>query len=168
MLLTGIAFDGRLRATRFAGPGVVFALVALVLFALMAITSDIALETMSLAPAVRRSPAASTARLVILLVVVVARTGIAAGRRPTNGPSWSRSRLVGAFVVAGTLDVLGLIAFAIGLETAPTWMVGLAASFGPAVTIIVAVAFLGERLKPVQWVGLAGILTRDRCCIAVP
>ena len=36
-------------------------------------------------------------------------------------------------------------------------MVGLAASFGPAVTIVVAVAFLGERLKPIQWFGLAGI-----------
>ena len=46
----------------------------------------------------------------------------------------------------------------IGLETAPTWLVGLASSFGPAVTIIAAVAFLGERLKPIQWVGLGGIL----------
>ena len=27
-----------------------------------------------------------------------------------------------------------------------------------AVTIVVAVAFLGERLKPIQWVGLAGVL----------
>jgi drug/metabolite transporter (DMT)-like permease len=36
-------------------------------------------------------------------------------------------------------------------------MVGLAASFGPAVTIMVAVAFLGERLRPVQWFGLLGI-----------
>ena len=55
------------------------------------------------------------------------------------------------------LDVVGLVSFAIGLETAPTWMVGLAASFGPAVTIVVAVALLGERLKPIQWAGLAGI-----------
>jgi drug/metabolite transporter (DMT)-like permease len=37
-------------------------------------------------------------------------------------------------------------------------MVGLASSFGPAVTIIAAVAFLGERLKPIQWAGLGGIL----------
>jgi drug/metabolite transporter (DMT)-like permease len=156
VLLTGIAFDGRIRATRFAGPGVVFALVALVLFALMAITSDIALETMS--PLQLYVVARSVnSGLVILLVVVVARTGISAGRRPTNGPSWSRSRLVGALVVAGTLDVLGLMAFATGLESAPTWMVGLAASLGPAVTILVAVALLAERLKPVQWVGLAGI-----------
>ena len=47
VLLTAFAFDGGLRATRFAGPGVVFALVALVLFSLMAITTDVALETMS-------------------------------------------------------------------------------------------------------------------------
>ena len=46
-------------------------------------------------------------------------------------------------------------------------MVGLASSFGPAVTILVAVAFLGERLKPVQWFGLAGILT-GMVAIALP
>ena len=55
------------------------------------------------------------------------------------------------------LDVLGLIVVRVGLEIAPTWMVGLAVSFGPAVTILVAVAFLGERLKPIQWFGLAGV-----------
>src|SRR5512146_2147938 len=45
VILTGVAFDGGLRATRFAGPGVVFAVLALVLFALMAITMDVALES---------------------------------------------------------------------------------------------------------------------------
>ena len=47
VLLTALAFDGGLRATRFAGPGVIFAVVALVLFSLMAITTDVALETMT-------------------------------------------------------------------------------------------------------------------------
>ena len=61
-------------------------------------------------------------------------------------------------MLAGVLDVLGLMSFAYGLEVAETWLVGLASSFGPAVTIVVAVAFLGERLKPIQWVGLAGVL----------
>jgi drug/metabolite transporter (DMT)-like permease len=32
---------------------------------------------------------------------------------------------------------------------------------------VVAVAFLGERLKRVQWVGLAGILL-GMLCIAIP
>ena len=150
-------------ATRFAGPGVVFALVALVLFALMAITTDVALET--------------TAWLQVLLVVADRRTRLDRDRR--RGRRCWRGR---AAVRSGALDrrrrshrpvaprdrrgdrrwpacstSLGLVAFAIGLETAPTWMVGLASSFGPAVTILVAVAFLGERLKPIQWFGLAGI-----------
>jgi drug/metabolite transporter (DMT)-like permease len=60
-------------------------------------------------------------------------------------------------VVAGALDATGLISFAIGLSSAPTWLVGLASSFGPAVTILVAVAMLGERLKGIQWLGLLGV-----------
>jgi drug/metabolite transporter (DMT)-like permease len=60
--------------------------------------------------------------------------------------------------LAGVLDVAGLIVFMYGLEHAETWLVGLASSFGPAVTIVVAVAFMGERLKRIQWVGLAFVL----------
>jgi drug/metabolite transporter (DMT)-like permease len=59
--------------------------------------------------------------------------------------------------VAGILDIVGFIAFAIGLQLAPTWIVGLASSFGPVVAVIVAVALWGERLRPAQWLGLAGI-----------
>jgi drug/metabolite transporter (DMT)-like permease len=68
------------------------------------------------------------------------------------------NRVAWALVLGGgVLDALGLISISAGLESAPTWLVGLASSFGPAVTILAAVALLGERLKPVQWVGLAGI-----------
>jgi drug/metabolite transporter (DMT)-like permease len=158
VVLTGIAFEGGWRATRFAGPGVVFSIVALVLFALMTMVTDIALETMEWLQvyALARGINAATS---IAVVVVLARTAGGRGRRPVGGPAWSDARIVVAIVVAAVLDVLGLIAFAIGLESAPTWMVGLAASFGPAVTILAAVAFLGERLKPIQWVGLAGVAT---------
>jgi drug/metabolite transporter (DMT)-like permease len=68
-------------------------------------------------------------------------------------------RVFVAIVLAGVLDVLGLLAFAYGLQYAETWLVGLASSFGPAVTIVVAVLVLGERLKSIQWLGLAGVLT---------
>jgi EamA-like transporter family. len=57
--------------------------------------------------------------------------------------------------------------FAFGLANAPTWMVGLASSFGPAVTILFAVAFLGERLKPIQWFGLCGVVV-GMVAIAIP
>jgi len=167
VLLTALAFDGGLRATRFAGPGVVFALVALVLFSLMAITTDVALETMSWIQIYTIARVVNASIGIVAVLLLARRAGSALGHRPAGGPTWSNPRIVGALVLAGVLDVVGLIAFATGLETAPTWMVGLAASFGPAVTIMVAVAFLGERLRPVQWFGLLGILT-GMVCIAIP
>jgi drug/metabolite transporter (DMT)-like permease len=158
VVLTGIAFEGGWRATRFAGPGVIFSIIALVLFALMTMVTDIALETMEWLQVYTLARGINAATSIAVLVVL-ARTASERGRRPVDGPAWSNARIVGAITVAAVLDVLGLIAFAIGLESAPTWMVGLAASFGPAVTILAAVAFLGERLKPIQWFGLMGVAT---------
>jgi drug/metabolite transporter (DMT)-like permease len=157
VILTGVAFDGGLRATRFAGPGVVFAVVALVLFALMTITMDVALESADWLQVLLVS------RLVTAATSIVAVGAIAVIRgKPVDGavpsPSTgSRRRVAAMLLVAGTLDVSGLISFSIGLSNAPTWMVGLASSFGPAVTILVAVALLGERLRPIQWFGLVGV-----------
>ena len=157
VILTGVAFEGGLRGTRFAGPGVAFAVVALVMFAAMSIVTDIALDTIDWLPLMIMARGFN-AILSVAILVVLARRGGRSAERPADAPSWSQAKIALAIVVAATLDVLGLISFVIGLETAPTWMVGLASSFGPAVTIIAAVAFLGERLKPVQWAGLGGIL----------
>jgi uncharacterized membrane protein len=158
VILTGVAFDGGLRATRFAGPGVIFAVVALVMFSLMAITMDVALESADWIQVLLVS------RLVIALVSIAAILSLAiAARRATGSSSAAVAdpvpvrRVALMLVVAGALDATGLISFAIGLSNAPTWLVGLASSFGPAVTILVAVAFLGERLKPIQWLGLVGV-----------
>src|SRR6478609_3770287 len=157
VILTGIAFEGGLRGTRFAGPGVAFAVVALAMFAAMSIVTDIALDTIDWLPLMIMARGFN-AILSVAILLVLARRGGRSAERPADAPSWSHAKIALAIVVAATLDVLGLISFVIGLETAPTWMVGLASSFGPAVTIIAAVAFLGERLKPVQWAGLGGIL----------
>ena len=163
VILTGVAFGGGLRATRFAGPGVIFAVVALVLFALMAITMDVALDSAEWIQVLLVS------RLVIALVSIIAIVALAiAGRRTATSAAapaspglvtraLPRRRIAVMLVVAGALDATGLISFAIGLSSAPTWLVGLASSFGPAVTILFAVAFLGERLKPIQWLGLFGV-----------
>ncbi|MEP6638094.1 MAG: DMT family transporter [Chloroflexota bacterium] len=169
VILTGVAFDGGLRGTHFAGPGVAFAVVALTLFALMAITTDIALESAGWLQVLLLSRLVTAA--VAVAAVFAARTRgagpEAAATSPAvraggpvasdRGSSLRSGPVVAAIIVAGTLDVLGLVSFAIGLERAPTWMVGLASSFGPAVTILVAVAFLGERLKRIQWIGLGGV-----------
>jgi len=167
VILTGVAFDGGWRATRLAGPGVIFAVVALVLFSLMAITTDIALETAGWLQVLLVSRLVTS----VISVVAVAVIAIVARRRDPSLTGeleiWRRRRIIPILILAGALDVLGLMSFAIGLETAPTWMVGLASSFGPAVTIIVAVVFLGERLKPIQWLGLVGIAV-GMIAIALP
>ena len=161
VILTGVAFDGGLRGMRFAGPGVAFAVVALILFAVMTIGSDIVLERAGWVQVLLVSRSANAVISVLVLVVAMtALRGPAAplllGERADGGRA--DKRVIGAVVLAGLLDVLGLMSFAYGLEVADTWLVGLASSFGPAVTIVVAVAFLGERLKPIQWLGLAGVL----------
>jgi drug/metabolite transporter (DMT)-like permease len=155
VILTGVAFDGGLRATRFAGPGVIFAVVALVLFSLMAITMDVALETADWLQVlvVSRLVIGIVTLAAIGVVAVRARSRQGVSRDSERGTAWTR-RLAVMLVAAGALDALGLISFAVGLSEAPTWLVGLASSFGPAVTILVAVAFLGERLKRIQWFGL--------------
>jgi drug/metabolite transporter (DMT)-like permease len=163
VVLTGIAFDGGLRGVRFASPGVIFAVVALILFATMTIASDVVIER---APWLQMLLVGRTANAVasiaILLVATTVFRRIAApmieGDDGVDTPIRSDRWAFLAVVLAGTLDVIGLVFFAYGLEHAETWLVGLASSFGPAVTIIVAVALLGERLRPIQWVGLAGIL----------
>ncbi|HUP54959.1 MAG TPA: DMT family transporter [Methylomirabilota bacterium] len=162
VILTGVAFGGGVRGIRFAGPGVVFAVVALILFAVMTIGSDIVLERTGWVEVLLVSRSANA--VISVLVLVVAMTvlrGPAAPLLQGEAADGGRldTRVVAAVVVAGVLDVVGLMSFAYGLEVAETWLVGLASSFGPAVTIVVAVVFLGERLKPIQWVGLAGVLT---------
>jgi drug/metabolite transporter (DMT)-like permease len=161
VILTGVAFDGSVRGTKLASPGVAFAIVALVLFASMSIGSDIVIDRASWVEVLIVSRIANALVSVAILAVLVtwfrgpARPLLAGAERAS--PVTDR-RVVGLVGLAGILDVAGLMVFTYGLEHAETWLVGLASSFGPAVTIVVAVAFLGERLRPIQWLGLAGVL----------
>jgi drug/metabolite transporter (DMT)-like permease len=156
VVMTGVAFDTGWRKTHLAGPGVVFAIVALVLFAVMTVGLAEAIETSAWLPVIALSRGVNAllaAALVALALVSRHRVfgPVTRADLPPNRQAW--------ILVAGggLLDAAGLISISIGLESAPTWLVGLASSFGPAVTILAAVAFLGERLRPIQWVGLVGI-----------
>jgi len=156
VVMTAVAFDGGVRATRFAGPGVIFAVVALVLFAVM---------TVGLAATIEQSgwlEIILVSRIVNAVVSVGSVWAIGALAHPRLDALVRRDviatrRAWWIVLVAGALDMAGLVVYAIGLEVAETWLVGLASSFGPAVTILVAVAFLGERLRPIQWMGLVAI-----------
>jgi chloramphenicol-sensitive protein RarD len=108
---------------------------------------------------VSRTSIALISVVILVLAVTMFRGPAAAMIEPAeDGDGRVDRRIVGAILLTGVLDILGLVSFSYGLENAETWLVGLASSFGPAVTIVVAVALLGERLRPVQWIGLGGIL----------
>ena len=125
--------------------------------------------TIGLAGPIRSSgwlPVLLTARLanastvMVVLVVVLALRPRRATPLLLGDPTRPGSRLRTAVLAAmagGTLDIAGFVAFAIGLEQAPTWIVGLASSFGPVVSVIVAIALWHEKLQGSQWLGLAGI-----------
>ena len=156
VVMTGVAFDTSWRKTRFAGPGVGFALVALVLFAIMTVGLAEAIDTSSWLPVIALSRGVNA--VLAAAVVAVALVGHHPAFRAVTTTSLPPNRRAWLIVaLTGLLDAAGLVSISVGLEQAPTWLVGLASSFGPAVTIIAAVAVLGERLKPVQWVGLVGI-----------
>jgi drug/metabolite transporter (DMT)-like permease len=163
VVLVGIAFDGgSVRGMRLAGPGVAFAFVAFILFALMTIGSDIVIDRAGWLETLLVSRTANV--ILSILVLVLAMTAfrrlaapVLQGEDADGGRiDW---RVLALVALAGVLDVLGLLSFAYGLEHAETWLVGLASSFGPAVTIVVAVLFMGERLRSVQWAGLAAVLS---------
>lgn len=171
VILTGIAFEGHWRSTRLAGPGVIFSIVALVLFAMMAITTDVAIGYADWLQVllVSRIVNATLGLVVVAIVVWLAarRARAASGDGTEKAFIVPSRRVVATVILAGMLDVAGLAVFAFGISEAPTWLVGLASSFGPAVTIIIAVAFLGERLKGIQWFGLSGVAV-GMVLIAIP
>jgi drug/metabolite transporter (DMT)-like permease len=171
VVLTGVSFDHGLRG-RFASPGVVFAVVALVLFATMSIGSDVVIDRAPWLEVLLVSRLSNATLSVLVLVVastVLRREAsvLIEGSDGVVGERRADGRVIAAVVLSGVLDIVGLMAFAYGLEHAPTWLVGLASSFGPAVTIVAAVALLGERLRPIQWLGLGGILV-GMIAIALP
>jgi drug/metabolite transporter (DMT)-like permease len=160
VVLTGLISEGGLRGTRLVGRGVVLSLIAMACFAILTIGLSGPIRSAGWLPVLLASRLANAATIWVILGAVLGSRASAAGpllataldRRPI-----SRRVAVGAAIVGGLLDIAGFVAFAIGLEQAPTWIVGLASSFGPVVSVVVAVALWGERLQRSQWVGLGGI-----------
>lgn len=156
VLLAGLHFDEGLRSPRIVGRGVLFAVVALVLFALMTVGSTHPIRTAGWLPVVlvNRIATVAAAGVLLLLADPLKVRPLAPLLSAPLPPA--RSALAIA-LFAGVLDLIGLVSFGVGLEVADTWLVGLASSFGPAIAVVVGVGFLGERLRASQWLGLGGI-----------
>lgn len=161
VVMTGLVADGGWRSTRIVGPGVLLGLIATVSFAVLTVAIAGPIQSSGWLPILVVSRFANAASVwAILAVVLVFRPRIATALvRPADASSGRRSLTIaaGIAVVAGLLDVGGFIAYAIGLENAPTWIVGLVSSFGPVVSVLVAVIAWHERPRRSQWLGLAMI-----------
>jgi drug/metabolite transporter (DMT)-like permease len=160
VILTGLISDGGWRSTRIAGRGVGFAIVAMVCFAVLTIGLAGPIRSAGWLPVLLTARIANAATVLVVLAVVVAFRPRGAAMLLAGDPAHASGRLrtaIGAAAAGGTLDITGFVAFAIGLEQAPAWIVGLASSFGPVVSVIVAIALWHEKLQRSQWVGLAGI-----------
>ncbi len=166
IVMTGVALDGGLRGIRLTSPGIAFAVVAMVLFAILTVFLAGPIRAEGWLPILVVERVGNVAAAVILLVVVRAtRTSRASALTTVDEPdrSWRTALVV---LAAALLDIAGLISFGIGLEVADAWIVGLVSSFNPAFSVLIAVSLLGERLKPMQWAGL-GLLAAGLVVIAV-
>lgn len=152
IVLVSVRFEGRARTARFVGPGVPFAIVACLAWGCVTIGTAVLVRQAEVAPVLVVSRSTNVLCVWLLLGLrALARRGDATEPRSTR----IEPRFVAFGLLAGVLDVAGYIVYATGLQQSLAWLVGLSSSFGPAVTVLVAVAFLGDRLRRTQWLGLA-------------
>ncbi|MFN8629740.1 MAG: DMT family transporter [Chloroflexota bacterium] len=148
--------EGSLRSARIVGPGVAAALLTVVLFGLLGVLLAGPIRDHGWLPILLGSRLGNLLAGVVLFLVAMV-TG--SGRFRTildPGHAVSR-RIVALLVLAGVCDTAAFSAFAIGLEQAPVWIVTLASSLGPVLVVLFAIVQLGERLRPIQWMGLAAL-----------
>jgi drug/metabolite transporter (DMT)-like permease len=169
VVLTGLVADGGWRSTRLVGPGVLFAVVAMLCFAALTIALAGPIRHAGWLPVLFASRIANASTVWLVLAIVLASGSARLKPLLVGRPDLptGRGAAVRAALLGGLLDIGGFVAFAVALEGAPTWIVGLASSFGPVVSVFVAVALWRERLRPNQWIGLAG-LAAGLVAVALP
>lgn len=176
----GIAFVGLTVAAgsrpKLTGPGVPFALGALVAWSTSTIVLAVAIQQASWLSVVEIARPANLFFLVVLFLVVRWRGGrredlppltlepepvidVEAGPRERGAARRISDRLSAhpyrILVLGGVFETIGYASFTYGLQVAPTWLVALASSLGPMVTVAAGVLLFGERPRPVQWAGIA-------------
>ena len=172
VVMTGVAFDRDLRRTRLVSKGVVFALVAMLLWGWFTIFLAGPVKSAGWLPVIAVS---RTVTAVVLWSVVGVTFWYLWTRRghdrassepgdPGSAAIASPAQLRRALSVPSTLllmaamgvfDACGYVVFSIGLEGSMAWLVGLAASLAPIVTVLFGVGWLRERLRPGQWTEIA-------------
>ncbi len=84
-------------------------------------------------------------------------------RRPGGGPfaleaadqtrvTWRMGWLL---ILVGLIDAVSFISFGYGLANAPAWLIGILSQSGRVIAVIGGVVFFKERLRRLQWLGVA-------------
>ena len=81
---------------------------------------------------------------------------------PTSGARLPK-RFVALIAAIGCFDAIAFSSYAIGLSTAPVWLVGIVAATSPIVLLFGGLLILHERLRPLQWVGVTFVF----CSMAI-
>jgi drug/metabolite transporter (DMT)-like permease len=166
IVLVGVVVDGSARRPRLVSAGIALALLADVGFGVSTVGLAGPIQAAGWLPITIVSRAANvTTAFVLIAVVAAARPRSLARVAGLDRSGWWA--LVGGVAAVGLLDATATISFSIGLERAETWLVGLASSFGPALAVVFAVGALGERLRGIQWLGLA-VLAAGVIVLALP
>lgn len=150
--------SGRDRRASLASPGVAFALVGLVSFALITVLLTIPIHAFGWSTAIALS------RIGNLMTVWLIFGALRARR--SDLPRWGRTDLLGegqrldgrGIILAslvGVGDTVAFFAFAAALENGATWAVSLLSSLGPIVVVLGGLVGYKERLRLPQVAGLA-------------
>ena len=133
VVLTGIAFEGGLRAPGSPARASSSRSSRSSCSPLMTIGSDIVIDHTGWLETLLVSRSANAILSILVLLIATTRLRGRAGpmlQGEDADGGRMRGRVLLAIILAGVLDVLGLLSFAYGLEVAETWLVGLASSSG--------------------------------------
>lgn len=151
---------GRDRRASLASPGVAFALVGLLFFAIITVLLTIPIRAYGWSTAIALSRLGNIVTVwLIFLVLYKSRARL---------PKWGRHDLLGEgqrldrtglalATLVGLGDTVAFFIFAAALEQGPTWAVSLLSSLGPIIVVLGGLFGYRERLRLPQVVGLGAL-----------
>ncbi len=151
---------GRDRRASLASPGVAFALVGLLFFAIITVLLTIPIRAYGWSTAIALSRLGNLVTVWLIFLVLY--------KNRSRLPKWGRHDLLGegqrldrkGFALAslvGLGDTVAFFIFAAALEQGPTWAVSLLSSLGPIIVVLGGLFGYRERLRLPQVVGLGAL-----------
>jgi len=151
---------GRDRRASLASPGVAFALVGLLFFAIITVLLTIPIRAYGWSTAIALSRIGNLATVWLIFFLLY--------KYRSHLPKWGRHDLLGegqrldrlGFALAalvGLGDTVAFFIFAAALEQGPTWAVSLLSSLGPIIVVLGGLFGYRERLRLPQVIGLGAL-----------